>query len=143
MNNVLLEQVRPCIVIVMFSFVTDIFIGFEQQRYTVFEADAYGDLTSIPVIKANESELQINVIAQISDDSAEEGSDYQAMPKIFIPFSANEQSIDILFVLLGDDIPEDDEEFTIELTTSGDAPHVMIGGGLFGRATIVIIDDDG
>ena len=125
---------------------SDIFIGFEQQRYTVFEADAYGDSTLIPVFTANgqEPEIQFNVISQILDGSAEEGSDYDAMRRITWPFLANEQSIDIEFVLLGDDIPEDEEEFTIELelTTSG-APRVMIGGGLFGRTTVVIIDDDG
>ena len=128
----------------MFSFVADIFIGFEQQRYTVFEADAYGDSTLIPVSKANETELQFNVISQMLDGSAEEGSDYDAMRRITWPFLANEQSIDIEFVLLGDDIPEDEEEFTIELELSTfGAPRVMIGGGLFGRTTVVIIDDDG
>ena len=126
----------------LFSFITDIFIGFGQQRYTVFEADATGGLTSIPVIKANHLQLQFDVIVQISDGSAEEGSDYQAMPRSTIRFLANELSIDITFVLLQDAIPEDKEEFFIELTTSG-APRVMIGGGLFGRVTVVIIDDDG
>ena len=120
------------------------FIGFEQQRYTVFEADAYGDLTLIPVITANghEPELQFDVMVQILDGSAEVGKDYQAMPRTTIPFLANEQSIDVPLIILQDDSPEGEEQFFIELSTSG-APRVMIGGGLFGRTTIVIKDDDG
>ena len=142
----LLELLRlDCsIVIVKFSFITDIFIGFEQQRYTVFEADAYGDLTSIPVITANGlgSEFQFDVMVQILDDSAEVGKDFQAMPRNTIQFLANEQSIDVTLEILQDDSPEGEEQFFIELTTSG-APRVMIGGGLFGRTTVVIKDDDG
>ena len=120
------------------------FIGFEQERYTVCEADAYGDLTLIPVITANgqESELQFDVMVQILDGSAEVGKDYQAMPRSTIRFLANEQSIDVPLVIYQDDTREGEEQFFIELTTSG-APHVMIGGGLFGRTTVVIKDDDG
>ena len=127
------------------SFVTVIFIGFEQQRYTVFEADADGTLTLIPVLKANnqESELQFLLVAQISDRTTQIGSDYLAVTRSFITFSANQQFINVQSELLPDVIPEDEEEFTIELTTSGDAPRIMIGGSLFGRTTVVIIDDDG
>ena len=120
------------------------FIGFEQQMYTVFEADAYGDLTLIPVITANghKPELQFDVMVQILDGSAEVGKDYQAMPRTTIPFLANEQSIGVPLIILQDDTPEGEEWFFIELTTSR-APRVMIGGGLFGRTTVVIKDDDG
>ena len=82
-------------------------------------------------------------MVQILDDSAEVGSDYQAMPMSTIQFLANEQSTDATLIIFQDDSPEGEEQFFIELTTSGDVPHVMIGGGLFGRATTVIIDDDG
>ena len=140
----MLEQVRLLYCDCYVSFIAVTFIGFEQQRYTVFEADAFGDLTLIPVIIANglESELQFDVMIQILDDSAEVGKDYQAMARNTIRFLANEQSIDVPLVILQDDIPEGEEQFFIELTTSG-APRVMIGGGLFGRTTVVIIDDDG
>ena len=101
-------------------------------------------MTLIPVIKAKcqQPELQFDVMVQILDGSAEVGKDYQAMPRSTIQFLANEQSINVPLVIYQDDTREGEEQFFIELTTSG-APRVMIGGGLFGRTTVVIIDDDG
>ena len=131
----------------MFSFIIDIFIGFEQERYTVFEADAIGDLTSIPIIKVNnqQSELQFFVSVLCLGDTAERGIDFTTAPSssiIAYYFPADVQLIRFQFVLLGDRLPEDEERFSIELTAF-DAPRVMIGGGLFSRAHVVIIDDDG
>ena len=129
----------------MYPLTTDIFIGFQQERYTVFEADAMGNETQILVFKANgqESELQITVIAQVADNTAIRGSDYQALARRNIGFPANQRFINISFEVLQDIIPEDVEEFTFELTTLN-SPRVIIGGGgLFGRARIFIIDNDG
>ena len=131
----------------MFSFITAIPIGFEQERYTVSEAnDTLGDLIPIPIIKGNnlQSELEFEVIAQFIDDTATRLTDYLVVARIVIPFLPNDQSIQVQFLLLQDRLPEPNEEFTIELTTSG-APRVVVGqdGGPFARTTVVIIDDDG
>ena len=95
------------------------------------------------------SELQFDVIAQFIDGSAQRSTgnvigDYvQGNPRVSLLFPADEQLIQFSFELIQDRLPEDMEDFIIELTFSG-APRVEIGGGgLFGRATIVIIDDDG
>ena len=137
----------------MSSFFTAIPIGFEQERYTVFEAfNATGDEIPIPVIKGNslQSELPFNVIAQFIDGTATRrtmdnvGDFATVRPRTTIPFFANQSRIPFQFELTSDRIPEQPEEFTIELTTFG-APRVVVGaeGIVFGRATIVIIDDDG
>ena len=141
-----------CVVIVMFSFITAIPIGFEQERYTVFEAfNATGGQILIPVIKGNnlESELEFDVIGQFIDGSAQReigagtGDFIAIQPRVTLLFPTDEQFIEVGFILIQDRLPEDAEDFSIELTTSG-APRVEIGsGGLFGRATIVIIDNDG
>ena len=137
----------------MFSFITAIPIGFEQERYTVSEEfDALGDLIPIPIIKGNnlQSELEFAVISQFVDGTATRrtgvtGGDYQTSEaRIVNPFLPIEQFIQVQFELLQDLLPELNEEFTIELTTSG-APRVLTGqeGGPFARTTVVIVDDDG
>ena len=131
----------------MFSFITAITIGFEQERYTVSEEfDAFDDLIPIPIIKGNnlQSELEFAVISQFIDGTATRLTDFLASSRVSNPFLPTEQSIPVQFDLLQDRLPENNEEFTIELTTSG-APRVMIGqdGGPFSRTTVVIIDDDG
>ena len=138
----------------MFSFITGIPIGFEQERYTVSEAlDATGDETLIPIIKGNnlQSELEFDVISQFIDGTATRltgvtGGDYAANARVATPFFPNEQSIQLQFILLQDRLPEPNEEFSIELTTLGaPRPRVNIGqpGGPFSRTTVVIVDDDG
>ena len=134
------------------SFITGITIGFEQERYTVFEAfNATGDLIPIPIIKGTnqQSELEFDVISQFIDGTATRltgvtGGDYLANARVVLPFLPNQQSIELRFELLQDRLPEPNEDFTIELTTSG-APRVVVGqdGGLFARTTVVIVDDDG
>ena len=137
----------------MFSFITAIPIGFEQERYTVSEAnDTIGDPILIPIIRGNnlQSELEFDVISQFIDGTATRltgvtGGDYQTIEaRVVIPFLPIEQSIELQFLLLQDRLPEPNEDFTIELTTSG-APRVVVGqpGGPFARTTVVIIDDDG
>ena len=138
--------------IVIFSFITVIPIGFVQERYTVFEAlNATGEMIQIPVIKRNnlQSELNFSVIAQFIDGSAQRGvgnttRDFITVaPRVTRLFLPGEQLIDFGFLLNQDRLPEDMEDFSIELTTSG-APRVEIdSSSLFGRATVVIRDDDG
>ena len=69
--------------------------------------------------------------------------DYIALQRVTFPFFPDDQFTQIRFELIQDRLPEDDEEFSIELTSLG--VRVVIGqpGGPFSRATIVIIDDDG
>ena len=137
----------------MFSFITAIPIGFEQERYTVSEAlDATGDPIPIPIIKGNnlQSELRFDAIAQFIDGTATRETDdttgdyISIVPRRTLPFPAAAESISFTFELIDDRLPEDVEEFSIELTTSG-APRVNIGqpGGPFSRTTVVIVDDDG
>ena len=145
---------RDCFVVIItyVSFITDIPIGFEQERYTVFEDfNATGEMIVISIIKGNglESELLFDVIAQFIDGTAsrQEGStpgDYRVASRVFIPFPADNSSISVMYELLQDELPELTEEFTIELNSLG-APRIAIGQsrGLFSSATIVIIDADG
>ena len=139
----------------MFSFITAIPIGFEQERYTVSEAlGATGELIPIPVIKGNnlQSELRFAVIAQFIDGTAtltrwtdDTIGDYITLiPRQFLLFPAAAESISFSFEVIHDRLPEPNEEFSIELTTSG-APRVVVGqdGGPFARTTVVIVDDDG
>ena len=137
----------------MFSFITAIPIGFEQERYTVSEEfDAIGELIPIPVIKGNnlQSELRFDVIAQFIDGTATrlidvtDGDYITPDPREFLLFPAAAESISLDFEVINDRLPEPNEEFTIELTTSG-APRVMVGqdGGPFARTTVVIVDVDG
>ena len=133
------------------SFITAIPIGFEQERYTVFEAfDATGEPILIPVIKGHnlQSELQFDVVAHFIDGTAQQGTgtttgDYfTGLRRILIPFPANDQRIAFTFELIQDRLPEDAEDFSIELSSGG--PRVVVGqaGGPFSRTTVVIIDDD-
>ena len=135
------------------SFITGIIIGFEQDTYTFFEAfNATGNLIPVVVIKGNNrrSELEFLVIAQFIDGSATRqtadtfGDYIRFPPRLTLPFPAAAESISFYFELINDRLPEPNEEFSIELTTSG-APRVIVGqaGGPFSSARIVIIDDDG
>ena len=136
----------------MFSFITGIPIGFEQERYTVSEEfDTTGDLIPIPIIKGNnlQSELQFDVISKFIDGTATRrtgvtGGDYRVDARVVLSFLPNQMSMELRFELLQDRLPEPNEEFTIELTTSG-APRVVVGqdGGPFARTTVVIVDNDG
>ena len=134
----------------VFSFITGIVIGFEQNTYTVFEAfNTTGELIQIPVIKGNnrQSELDFDVIAQFIDGTATREidntiADYiKPDPRISLPFPAAAERIHFDFELINDRLPEDVEDFGIELTTSG-APRVVVGQA-GGSARIVIIDEDG
>ena len=137
----------------MFSFITGIVIGFEHDTYTVFEAfGATGELIQIPVIKGNnrQSELRFDVIAQFIDGTATRHTDDTIgdyiifLARVQLPFLAAAESVEFSFQLVSDRLPEDVENFRIELTTSG-APRVVVGqaGGPFSSARIVIIDEDG
>ena len=133
-------------------FITGIVIGFEQDTYTIFEVNATGDLILIPVIKGNnrESELRFDVIAQFIDGTATRvignttGDYIRLIPRVTLPFFATAERINFDFELVSDRLPEDVEEFSIQLTTSGQ-PRVIVGqaDGPFSSATIVIIDEDG
>ena len=129
---------------------TAINIGFEQERYTVYEAfNATGELIPIPIIKENgqESELTFEVIATLTLGSgptaAQPGEDFDANPPVQRQdFDPDEQEIYFRFELFDDtpDVPEPTETFQIEISLFNMA---AIGGSLFDTATIVIIDDDG
>ena len=131
-------------------FCTAINIGFEQERYTVYEAfNATGELIPIPIIKENgqESELTFEVIATLTLGSdlmaAQLGEDFDANPPVQRQdFDPDEQKIYYHFQLFDDtpDVPEPTETFQIEISLFNMA---AIGGSLFDTATIVIIDDDG
>ena len=127
-------------------------IGFEQERYTVSEEFVTtGDLIPIPIIKGNnlQSELQFDVISKFIDGTATRwtgvtGGDYRVDARVVLSFLPNQKSMELRFELLQDRLPEPNEEFTIELTTSG-APRVVVGqdGGPFARTTVVIVDNYG
>ncbi len=132
-------------------------IGFEQERYTVFEADAIGDLIRIPIVKENdqESELTFEVIGSPILGSGftaarldPPGQDFIAIPQVQDQdFNPDEQEIEYLFELIDDSVPEPTETFQIQLSL-GDEGLTNInlaasGGSLFATATVVIIDDDG
>ena len=137
----------------MFSFITGIVIGFEEDTYTVSEAS--GNEYSIPpdvVIKGNnqKSELRFDVIAQFIDGTATRVTrdtigDYITFePRVTLLFRAAVERIGFYFDVINDRLPEPDEEFSIALTTLG-APRVVVGqdGGPFSSARIVITDEDG
>ena len=67
-----------------------------------------------------------------------------AVPRITLPFFPNEQLISVGFILVIDELAEPEEEFFIELTSSG-LPRVVIGqgDGPFGRTSVVIMDAAG
>ena len=59
-------------------------------------------------------------------------------------FDADEQRINYPFVLINDQTPEGEEFFQFELSLNSDTPGVSVGGdGVFARATVFIVDDDG
>ena len=145
----------------IFLYYTAINIGFEQERYTVFEAieGAPDKLIPIPIIKENgqKSELTFQVIATLTLGSgptaAQPGEDLEANPPVQRqPFRPDEQEIDYRFELFDDtpenpDVPELTETFQIQLSLADEGLtniNLAAGGGsLFATATIVIIDDDG
>ena len=135
-------------------------VGFEQERYTVFEAiEATGQLIPIPIIKENgqESELTFEVIGILTLGSgptaAQPGKDFEANPPVQRElFHPDEQEIDYRFELFDDtpvypDVPELTETFQIQLSLTNDGlTNINLaasGGSLFATATVVIIDDDG
>ena len=142
-----------------FFYYTAINIGFEQERYTVFEAtDATGQLIPIPIIKENdqESEITFEVIATLilgsGPTAAQPYEDFQADLVQKQNFDPDEQEIDYLYELFDDtpenpDVPELTETFQIQLSLADEGLtniNLAAGGGsLFATATIVIIDDDG
>ena len=134
---------------------TAINVGFEQERYTVFEAtDANGQLIPIPIIKENgqKSELTFEVIATLTLGSgptaAQLDEDFFSNPPVRRQdFDPDEQEIDYLFELSGDNVPEPTETFQIQLSLVDEGlTNINLaasGGSLFTTATVVIIDDDG
>ena len=132
-------------------------IGFEQERYTVFEAfNATGELIPIPIIKENnqQSEITFEVISTIllgnGPTAAQPNEDFEANPPVQRQdFDADEQEIDYRFDLLDDtptnpNVPEPIETFQIQLSLEDEGlQDINIGGSLFATATVVIIDDDG
>ena len=135
-------------------------VGFEQERYTVFEAtDATGQLIPIPIIKENdqESEITFEVIATLTLGSgptaAQPGEDFEANPPVQRqPFRPDEQEIDYRYELFDDtpanpDVPETTETFQIQLSLADEGlTNINLGasgGSLFFTATVVIVDDDG
>ena len=88
------------------------------------------------------------MIAQFIDGLAQRETggltgDYSTVrPRNPIPFPAGKQVIQFHFVLINDRLPEDTEDFFIELTSS--APRVVIGEvGTFSRTRVFIMDEDG
>ena len=143
----------------MFHYIA-INIGFEQERYTVYEAfNGTGDLIPIPIVKENgqESELTFEVIATLllgsGPTAAQQGQDFVALPAVQREdFGADETIISYRFELFDDtaenpDVPEPTETFQITLFLAEEGlTGVRVGasgGSLFATATIVIIDDDG
>ena len=134
-------------------FNTAITIGFEQEFYTVFEAfNATGELIEVPIIKNNNSLhsditfiVIVSVIAGNSSNAATEGLDFCLSPNPPSQyFDFDEQRISIDFELFDDDTPEGEEEFQLELSLGSGTSGVSVGGGgVYSRATVVIIDDDG
>ena len=135
-------------------------VGFEQERYTVFEAtDATGQQIPIPIIKENgqESELTFEIIATLTLGSgptaAQPGEDFQADPPVQRQdFDVDEQVISYRFELFNDTlhnpgVPEPTETFQIQLSLPDEGlTNVNLGasgGSLFATVTVVIIDDDG
>ena len=95
----------------MFSFITAIPIGFEQERYTVSEEPhAFTEPFSIPIIKGDnlQSELQFDVIGQFIDGTATRltgvtGGDYHTIEaRVIIPFWPIGQSIPLVIEVLQD-----------------------------------------
>ena len=129
-------------------------IGFEQERYTVFEANATGDFTFIPIIKENDQESEltfevtVTLILESNPTAAVEGEDFFAEPHVQnIRFKSNIQEVDYVFEVLDDypGVPELTETFQIQLSLEDEGPaNVNLGasgGSLFATVTIVIIDD--
>ena len=134
-------------------------IGFEQERYTVFEAtDATGALIPIPIIKENNqlSELTFEVIGTLTlgvgPSAALPGEDFEANPPVQREnFDADEQEIFYVFELFDDtperpNVPEPIETFQIQLSLEDKGlTNINLGasgGSVFATATIVIKDDD-
>ena len=139
---------------------TAINVGFEQERYTVYEAlNATGELIPIPIIKENdqESEITFEVIATLKLGSdrlaAQPGEDFVANPPVQRQnFDTDEQFIVYQFELFDDTpenpgVPEHTETFQIQLSLADEGlTNINLGasgGSLFATATIVIIDNDG
>ena len=130
-------------------------IGFEQERYTVFEAtDANGQLIPIPIVKENgqESELTFVIIAILTLGSgptaAQPNEDFIAAPRVQrLNFDADQQVIYYRFELWDDFYPEPTETFHIQLFLANEGfTNINLGASgfnLFAAATVVIIDDDG
>ena len=133
---------------------TAINIGFGQERYTVSEADvAGGGMMRIPIIKENDqqSEVTFEVLATLLTGSglnaAVEGmnGDFQANTTQSQDFVPDEQVIYFQFELFDDELPEPVEQFEIQLSLPDVAglTGINLGGSLFPRATVVIVDNDG
>ena len=127
-------------------------IGFEQEFYTVFEAfNATGELIEVPIIKSNNQtsnetfEVIVSVIAGSSSNAATDGTDYFSGRNVSsFSFRPDQQRINYQFELIDDDTPEGEEVFQLELSLGSGTPGVSVGGGgVYSRATVVIIDDDG
>ena len=138
---------------ILYFFNAAITIGFEQEFYTVFEAfNATGELIEVPIIKNNNSlhsditfVVIVSLIAGNSSNAATDGTDYFSGGNVSsFSFRRDQQRINYQFELFDDDTPEGEEEFQIELSLGSGTPGVSVGGGgVYSRATVVIIDDDG
>ena len=87
----------------------------------------------------------VSVIAGNSSNAATDGTDYFSGGNVSsFSFRRDQQRINYQFELLDDDTPEGEEVFQIELSLGSGTPGVSVGGGgVYSRATVVIIDDDG
>ena len=80
----------------------------------------------------------------VAGNSATEGADFIAQDWYRAIFNPDEQKINFPFILLRDQAPEGEEFFQIELSLGSDTPSVSVGGGgVYSRATVMIVDEDG
>ena len=138
----------------MFSSVTAITIGFEQNSYTVREAL---NATRIPIIKGNNqrSEITFLLVSTISTGGGPNPANLTddiiadtVQSKDFLP---DEQSLPFEFQLVNDDIVEAVEVFQVELSLGSEETGISVnlggriadGSTLFASTEVFIIDDDG
>ncbi|MDH3751060.1 MAG: hypothetical protein OEU40_10735, partial [Gammaproteobacteria bacterium] len=110
-------------------------VAFATSQVTVNEQDP---AVQLEIIRFNPDNTQLVVGYALRDITATQGEDYFAPGNTTIEFGPKQRSTRLLIPLVQDSAYEDNEAFSVELSSADSAADV----GVFRRVAIMIRDDD-
>lgn len=110
-------------------------VGFAVSQISVHESDP---AVQIDIQRFNPDNSRLVVAYMLRDITATEGEDYFAPGSFTIEFAPNQRSARLLIPLVQDFIFEDNEAFSVELSTA----DTSVDHDVYRRIAVIIRDDD-